>query len=121
MRVSRGCLGDHIVPTLTKAASEAGRSPRVVSGLPVALTTDVDATRAVIDETFAMYPNLPSYKAMLEREGNASPGSIALVGDEAALREQLSALASAGVTDFIAALVPPAGTADETRRFLASL
>ncbi len=58
-----------------------------------------------------MYPTLPSYKAMLQREGDASPGSIALVGDETALREQMAAVAAAGGTDLIAALVPAAGRA----------
>ena len=114
-------LRDYIVPTLSKAADQAGRpAPRVVAGLPIALSSEEAATRATIDETFAMYPTLPSYKAMLQREGDASPGSIALVGDETALREQMAAVAAAGVTDLIAALVPAAGSAEETRAFLAS-
>jgi alkanesulfonate monooxygenase SsuD/methylene tetrahydromethanopterin reductase-like flavin-dependent oxidoreductase (luciferase family) len=37
---------------------------------------------------------------VLEREGLASAGSAALIGDESFLRERLQELASIGVTDF---------------------
>jgi F420-dependent oxidoreductase-like protein len=117
-------LAEHIVPTLGEAASKAGRpKPRVVAGLPVALTRDEDAARAVIDKAFAMYPTLPSYKAMLEREGpNSMPADISLVGDEATLRDKIQALGASGVTDLIAAVVfvEPDDT-QATRSFLASL
>ena len=74
-----------------------------------------------MDEVFAMYPSLPSYKAMLDREGVTRPSEIALVGDEAALREQLTGLASAGVTDLIAAVGQGKdGSGERTREFLAS-
>jgi alkanesulfonate monooxygenase SsuD/methylene tetrahydromethanopterin reductase-like flavin-dependent oxidoreductase (luciferase family) len=39
---------------------------------------------------------------MLDREGAAGPGDVALVGDESAVAAQLAALADAGVTDFVA-------------------
>jgi F420-dependent oxidoreductase-like protein len=94
---------DHIVPTITAAAQAAGRpSPRVVCVLPICVTSDPDAARAGADKVFAMYGQLPSYRAMLDREGAAGPGDVALVGDEPAVAAQLAALADAGVTDFVA-------------------
>ena len=51
---------------------------------------------------FAIYDTLPSYKAMLDKEGAAGPGDVAIVGDEAAVRQQIEALAAIGVTDFVA-------------------
>jgi len=101
----RRTVAEHIVPTITAAAREAGRpEPRVVCTLPVCVTDDPDAARAKADEIFAMYGQLPSYRAMLDREGVESPGGVAVVGDEDAVRAQLDALAEAGVTDFVAAV-----------------
>ena len=39
---------------------------------------------------------------MLDREGAAGPGDVAIVGDEDAVAAQILALADAGVTDFVA-------------------
>ena len=78
-----GTVGSHISPLIRRAAAAAGRpEPRVVVSLPVAVTSDSDTARATIDEEFSIYPNLPSYKAMLEKEGARGAGEIAFVGDE---------------------------------------
>ncbi len=116
-------LGDHIGPTLRAAAEQAGRpEPRVIAGLPIALTNDAAAAREQMDKAFAIYPSLPSYRAMLDREGVDGPAGIALVGDEAELREQIGRLRDAGVTDFDAAVTPvPDGPVDRTLEFLASV
>jgi hypothetical protein len=42
---------------------------------------------------------------MMDREGAASPGDIALVGDEGELDAALARVAEAGATDLIAVLV----------------
>jgi len=68
-----------------------------------------------------MYANLPSYRAMLDREGVAGPGEIAVVGDEKALDAALDRLRDIGVTDFDAAIMPVEEGADErTLAFLES-
>ncbi|HVX22968.1 MAG TPA: TIGR03564 family F420-dependent LLM class oxidoreductase [Acidimicrobiales bacterium] len=109
-----GTVADHIVPTITEAAAAAGRpAPRVGVSLPVTVTADVDAARKRIDDAFAIYPSLPSYRAMLDREGAAGPSDIALVGDDDAVAAGLRRLADAGATDFVASVV---GTADERAR-----
>ncbi|HVF32343.1 MAG TPA: TIGR03564 family F420-dependent LLM class oxidoreductase [Acidimicrobiales bacterium] len=115
-------LGDHIVPTITKAAEAAGRpAPRIVAGLPVCVTEDPDAARELAARQFAVYGTLPSYRAMLDREGAADPGDIALVGDEAAVATQVAALADAGVTDFGASLYGSGEQIARGRTLLAEL
>ena len=72
----------------------------------------------------ARYGALPSYRAMLDREGAEGPADVAIVGDESAVGEQLRRLAEAGATDFLAApfAVPGDGDAVErTRALLAKL
>jgi len=114
-------IADHIVPTISTAASEAGHSaPRIVCGLPICLTDDVDAAREFIAETLKLYGTLPSYRAMLDREGVAGPADLALVGDEAALRTNIARLRDAGVTDLNAAVIPFGGTAVAAIDFLQS-
>ena len=73
---------------------------------------------AQANDQFAIYGTLPSYAAMLEREGAASPGDIALVGDETALTAGLQRVEDAGATDFEAA---PFGNSDEIERTIAFL
>jgi len=113
-------LGDHTVPSICAAAEAAGRpAPRILAAIPIALTNDVDAARAACSESFAMYNTLPSYRAMLEREGAAEPGGVALLGDEAGLRAGLQRFRDAGVTDFVASVFPAdAGAIERTREFL---
>jgi 5,10-methylenetetrahydromethanopterin reductase len=94
---------DYIVPAITKAAAESGRpSPRVVCILPVCVTDDPDGARARAGRVFAIYGQLPSYRAMLDREGAEGPGDVAIVGDEDTVAAQIRALDEAGVTDFVA-------------------
>lgn len=113
----------HIVKRLSTAAEAAGRpAPRVVGGVPIVLTEQPDEARQQIAQGLAMYGQLPSYRAMLDREGLAGPADIALVGDENALRSGIERYRSAGVTDLNAAImsVEP-GAYDRTLAFLASL
>ncbi len=115
-------LANHIVPSITRAAAAAGRpQPRIVAALPVAVTNDADAARKIANDTFQMYGALPSYRAMLDREGAAGPGDVALVGDEATVRAGFAALRDAGVTDFAASpYSADEGALDRTREFLLS-
>jgi 5,10-methylenetetrahydromethanopterin reductase len=112
----------HIVPEITAAASAAGRpAPRVVCVLPVCVTSDPDQARERAARVFAMYGQLPSYRAMLDREGAAGPADVALAGGEDAVGDQVRALADAGVTDFVAAEYSRGADAERTRAFLRSL
>ena len=112
-------IESHVAPTIRAAAEAAGRpAPRVGVSLPVSVTADVDAARDRINEEFSIYPNLPSYKAMLDKEGARAPADIALLGDEDAVTAHIEHLAGAGATDFVAAVV---GTPEERERTFALL
>ena len=96
-------LAAHTIPTITRAAEEFGRpAPRVIAALPVCVTADRDAAAARAAETFAAYGGLPSYRAMLDREGVAGPADIAIIGTTAEVQDRIGALAGIGVTDFAA-------------------
>ena len=96
-------LEAHTIPTIMKAAEQAGRpAPRVCVGLPVCVTDDPDGARERAGRAFAMYDSLPSYKAMLDREGAAGPADVAMVGDEATVAAALRRLDDLGTTDFVA-------------------
>ena len=103
-------LAEHVGPTLREAAAEAGRpetAVRVAASLPVAVTDDVAGTRARAAEEFAIYGQLPSYRAMLDREGFAGPEDAAIIGDEKTVSERLDELAAVGVDEFAAVTFDP--------------
>ncbi len=106
-------IESHVVPTINAAATDAGRpQPRIGVGLPVCVTTDQAAARATASELYAMYGHLPSYRAMLDREGAAGPADVAVIGTAAEVGGRLRQLADIGTTDFVGA---PFGTPDEIR------
>jgi F420-dependent oxidoreductase-like protein len=118
-------LREHTVPRLREAAAAAGRpAPRVVVGLPIAVTREVAKARESAGRQFQIYGTLPSYRAMLDREGAAGPSDVAIVGDESAVGAALTRLAEAGTTDFLAIPFAVDGDADafaRTRSFAAGL
>lgn len=112
----------HIVPEVRAAAEAAGRpAPRVVCILPVGVTSDVEAARARAGEIFAVYGHLPSYRAMMDREGVAGPADLAVVGDEDTVAAAVADLKDAGVTDFVAGEFLPGEDGRRTRALLKSL
>ncbi len=112
-------LESHIIPTIRAAAEEAGRAaPRIAVGLPFCVTADAADARRRAEEEFALYGHLPSYRAMLDREGAAGPGDVAVVGTEPEVRAVLERLAASGVTDFCGA---PFGSEREVADSVAAL
>jgi 5,10-methylenetetrahydromethanopterin reductase len=109
----------HVIPSIRAAAAEAGRpEPRVGVGLPVCVTDDVEAARGTAAEVFSIYGHLPSYRAMLDREGAEGPADVAIVGTAAEVKEQVGRLADIGVTDFCGA---PFGSANQMRASVEAL
>jgi F420-dependent oxidoreductase-like protein len=112
-------LANHTVPAITAAAAAAGRpEPRVVVGLPICVTDNLAAARERAARTFEIYGSLPSYRAMLDREGAEGPADVAIVGDETEVREAIAGIDAAGATDFLAA---PFGNSEERDRTTALL
>ncbi|MEP4651910.1 MAG: LLM class F420-dependent oxidoreductase, partial [Ilumatobacter sp.] len=75
-------------------------APRIIATLPICVTDDPAAVRRVLTANTTMYAQLPSYRAMLEREGVSDTGDLAMVGSEDEVEERVAALATAGVTDY---------------------
>ena len=113
----------HIIKNLRAAASAAKRpAPRVLGGFPLVLTNKVDEVRQSLAQVLAIYGQLPSYRAMLDREGLRGPQDLALVGDEATLRREIKRIADTGVTDFNASIATgDTETFERTFQFLASV
>ncbi|MFP8878116.1 MAG: TIGR03564 family F420-dependent LLM class oxidoreductase [Myxococcota bacterium] len=118
-------LEEFAIPRLIDAALRANRpEPRIVCGLPVAITSDPEAGRLSAHEFTQQSSRLPSYRRVLERQDLASAADVALIGDEIEILDALDHLAVLGVTDFNAILFPVQGDRDATNRtfeFLARL
>ncbi len=112
-------MESHILPSLRAGGND---NPTVVAGIPIVLTTRVDQARESIANNLTIYGQLPSYRAMLDREGAAGPADIAIVGDENSLRGEIKRFEDMGVTDFNAAVMDVEdGAQARTFEFLASL
>ena len=57
--------------------------------------------RAQAGKEFALYGQLPSYRAMLDQEGYRDPQDAALIGEEKLVTERLDELRDAGVDEFV--------------------
>ena len=116
-------LANHTIPTLKAAADKAGRdATRVIAALPVCVTNDREAALQRAAQVFVVYGQLPSYRAMLDKEGAAGPADIAIIGSASEVADRIMALAEIGVTDFAA--VEFGATPDEvaeTRAMVKSL
>jgi len=89
--------------------------------LPVCVTDDPDTARGRAGKVLEIYGILPSYRAMLDREGADGPADVAIIGDEDTVAGQITALADCGVTDFVAAEVASGEEARRTRDLLKRL
>jgi F420-dependent oxidoreductase-like protein len=97
-------IASQIAPKVNEAAAAADRpAPRVICSLPIAVTDDEGGMRDFVGQILAGYGDLPSYRAMMDIDGNAGPGEAMICGDEASVRQQLDALKTAGATEFAAA------------------
>lgn len=113
---------EHIVPTITRAAEAAGRPvPQVVVGVPIHVTDDVAGARERAAAMFALYGQMPSYRAMLDREGLAGAEDIVLAGDEARVRGLLAPYLDSGATELIFQIAANDADRQRTREFVASL
>jgi F420-dependent oxidoreductase-like protein len=101
-------LASMIVPSITAAAATAGRPPpRIVAALPICVTDQPDKVRADIAREYGFVERLPSYRAVLDREGVSSAVDVAAVGTERAVAQRLRDFLDAGATELSPFIVGP--------------
>lgn len=112
-------VADYIIPTMAAAATRASRpTPEVRMAVPVSITSEVDAARARAAEEMAFYGELPSYKAMIEREGVAGPADLAYIGDEDQVVADVLRLEDCGANEVA---IVPFGSPDDIQRTINTL
>ncbi len=109
----------HVVPTIIKAAEAASASePEIVVGLPVCVTEDKSGAKERAAKVFSIYGGLPSYRAMLDREGAQGPADIAIIGNADEVASKLLELPGIGATGFIGGVF---GNKDEIINTIATI
>ena len=112
-------VGEHTVPVINDAAEEAGRAqPQVVAAVPVCITDDVAGATEMAKQAFGFYGDLPSYRAMLDREGLANSWDIAHIGSFDEVAAGLKTYEDAGATTVVASVF---GTPDDVSRTIEEL
>tara|TARA_B100000161_G_scaffold264492_1_gene237882 strand:+ start:1704 stop:2597 length:894 start_codon:yes stop_codon:yes gene_type:complete len=115
-------IRNHISPVINAAAEEAERPvPQVIAAVPVCITSDPDMAEEYAKRDFGFYGDLPSYRAMLEREGLANSWDIALSGSFEEVAEGLQKYSDSGGTQVVAAVYGPDEAREQTVSELAKL
>jgi 5,10-methylenetetrahydromethanopterin reductase len=117
-------IATYVAPTIRSAADAAGRpEPRIMALVRLCVTPDAAAHAAALAlarATAARYREVPSYRAVQDREGLAEPAELHLLGSWAQILDGLAGYAEAGVTDLrLEIAAPDEATRQATRRALA--
>jgi F420-dependent oxidoreductase-like protein len=95
-------IGDFIVPTIGKAASDAGRpTPRTIAMVPVLITDDLEAGRAWAAQRLGFYETIPSYQKVIARERVSGIADLAAIGTADDVARQLRRYLDAGATEVV--------------------
>lgn len=115
-------IASYIKPTIDEAAASAGRNaPRIMALVRICVTDDREAAFAQAQDVAAWYASLPSYAAVLDREGLSEPAELHLIGSWEHVLDGLGAYAAAGVTDLRIEVTAPNETdRDATKAALAA-
>lgn len=119
-------LRQAIVPRLRAAMSGIGRLlPRICVCLPVAVTNDPARYRPLIEEYLAPLGSAGVGQRWQAGAGGVTPADLAILGSREQVAARLDRLREAGVTDFLAIILPdqPGSSirATDTWEFLAEL
>jgi F420-dependent oxidoreductase-like protein len=106
-------VAEHVRPALGEGAAE------VVTALPICVTDDAASARAEAASQFGIYGKLPSYRAMLDREGWAGPEDAALIGTESEVAKRIDEMREAGVDEFVGATFGSSEQRSRSRALLA--
>jgi len=106
-------LSEFIVPTITKAAAEAGRpAPRIIAAVPTLLSEDLEGARTLAAQQLSFYETIPSYRNVIAREGLASVVDLAAIGPEESVARQLRRYREAGATHVVISPLDRSASAD---------
>ncbi len=95
-------LAGHIVPSFERARpARPSRPGQIVAGVAVVVTDRPEEVRAQAAQAMAFYDAIPSYRAVLEREGVTRAADLALIGDEDEVGRGLSRYIDAGATELL--------------------
>jgi F420-dependent oxidoreductase-like protein len=109
-------LAELVVPTINEAAASAGRPrPRVVAMVPGVVTDAVADTTERAYQAMGFYETIPSYRAVLAREGVERAGDLAVIGSADHLAEELHRYLAAGATEVVLTQTDLAGPDDQLR------
>jgi len=89
-----GTIAEHVRPTI-------GAEAEIVAGVPVWITDDIEEAYERANLELAIYGQLPSYRAMLDREGMETPADMVLMGDLETVRVGLDRYRDAGTTEIM--------------------
>ena len=62
------------------------------------MTTEIEEARERAARVYKLYGVLPSYRAMLDREGADGPADLAVIGEAGYVKERLAEIEAAGAT-----------------------
>ena len=101
-------IASHTAPIINEVAAAAGRpAPRIIALVNVCVTDDPDALREFARPGSAGYAALPSYRAMLDREGVDDAVDLVLAGSMEEIADGLASYVTAGATDLRIGVVAP--------------
>jgi F420-dependent oxidoreductase-like protein len=107
-------IRDTVIPSVREGLENAGRPAEdfdVVAAVPIALTDNVDAARALLRQDLIPYASLPFYRAMLESSGFGEE----LAAFDAGVAEGDVEKAKAGLSDRMLGELAGIGSADDVR------
>ena len=107
-------IASYVAPTINEAAEAAGRpQPRVMALIRICVTDDHAPAYALARQVASFYEVIPSYAAVLAREGLGEAADLHLIGSWEQVLDGLAAYAEAGVTDFRLQVAAPDTTSWE--------
>jgi F420-dependent oxidoreductase-like protein len=102
-------IADYIVPTIGKAAADAGRpSPRIIATVPATLCSDaeVEGARAWAAERLGHAEFSPNYQRLLQHGEVSDIDELLMAGSEAEILARVKGFHAAGVTDLAIRVLP---------------
>lgn len=94
-------VADHIRPRIDAVAKD----PRVVAAVMLSVTDRPDTVRQEVAGALGFASDLPSYRALLDRQGQSNVAETVIAGDEDTVAAAIHAYVDAGATDVLVSLV----------------